>query len=53
MIQVIFEPRADLLEVALQFGMVMMFGCAFPPAFVFAALVSSGFLSERLGLLVL
>ncbi|WOH04025.1 hypothetical protein DCAR_0623430 [Daucus carota subsp. sativus] len=28
----------DLLEVALQFGMVMMFGCAFPPAFVFAAL---------------
>lgn len=28
----------DLLEVALQFGMIMMFACAFPPAFAFAAL---------------
>ncbi|XAR49963.1 hypothetical protein NMG60_11004154 [Bertholletia excelsa] len=28
----------DFLELALQFGMVMMFACAFPPAFAFAAL---------------
>ncbi|XP_028068673.1 anoctamin-like protein At1g73020 isoform X2 [Camellia sinensis] len=28
----------DFLELALQFGMIMMFACAFPPAFVFAAL---------------
>ncbi|KAI3766484.1 hypothetical protein L2E82_16547 [Cichorium intybus] len=28
----------DFLELALQFGMIMMFACAFPPAFAFAAL---------------
>ncbi|GFY97137.1 hypothetical protein Acr_11g0014430 [Actinidia rufa] len=28
----------DFLELALQFGMIMMFACAFPPAFLFAAL---------------
>lgn len=28
----------DLLELALQFGLVMMFACAFPPAFAFAVL---------------
>ncbi|GFZ04235.1 hypothetical protein Acr_16g0008590 [Actinidia rufa] len=28
----------DFLELALQFGMIMMFACAFPLAFVFAAL---------------
>ncbi|XP_076958087.1 anoctamin-like protein At1g73020 [Bidens hawaiensis] len=28
----------EFLELALQFGMVMMFACAFPPAFAFAAL---------------
>ncbi|KAM7254536.1 hypothetical protein ACFE04_003916 [Oxalis oulophora] len=27
----------DFLELALQFGMIMMFACAFPPAFAFAA----------------
>ncbi|KAG2379897.1 Anoctamin-like protein [Vigna angularis] len=27
----------DFLELALQFGMILMFACAFPPAFVFAA----------------
>ncbi|KAM7255699.1 hypothetical protein ACFE04_008597 [Oxalis oulophora] len=27
----------DFLELALQFGMIMMFACAFPPAFGFAA----------------
>lgn len=30
---------ADLLELTLQFGMIMMFACAFPLAFSFAALV--------------
>ncbi|OIW04939.1 hypothetical protein TanjilG_15684 [Lupinus angustifolius] len=29
----------DFLELALQFGMIMMFACAFPPAFAFAALI--------------
>ncbi|KAJ9568403.1 hypothetical protein OSB04_004369 [Centaurea solstitialis] len=28
----------EFLELALQFGMIMMFACAFPPAFAFAAL---------------
>lgn len=28
----------DFLELALQFGMILMFACAFPPAFAFAAL---------------
>lgn len=28
----------DFLELALQFGMIMMFACALPPAFAFAAL---------------
>lgn len=32
---------ADCLELALQFGMIMMFACAFPLAFAFAALVNS------------
>ncbi|KAG5021336.1 hypothetical protein JHK85_017678 [Glycine max] len=27
----------DFLELALQFGMILMFACAFPPAFAFAA----------------
>ncbi|CAH1449343.1 unnamed protein product [Lactuca virosa] len=31
----------DFLELALQFGMIMMFACAFPPAFPFAALERS------------
>lgn len=30
---------ADFLELALQFGMILMFACAFPPAFAFAAVV--------------
>lgn len=30
---------ADFLELALQFGMIMMFACAFPLAFAFTALV--------------
>uniref|UniRef100_A0A9I9DVC9 Anoctamin transmembrane domain-containing protein n=1 Tax=Cucumis melo TaxID=3656 RepID=A0A9I9DVC9_CUCME len=33
--------NADCLELALQFGMIMMFACAFPLAFAFAALVNS------------
>lgn len=37
--QLISSP-ADFLELALQFGMIMMFACAFPPAFAFAALVT-------------
>lgn len=32
---------ADFLELALQFGMIMMFACAFPLAFSFAALVNN------------
>lgn len=32
---------ADFLELALQFGMIMMFACAFPLAFPFAALVNN------------
>ncbi|KAL8170766.1 hypothetical protein V2J09_022570 [Rumex salicifolius] len=28
----------DFLELVLQFGMIMMFACAFPPAFAFAAM---------------
>lgn len=34
---------ADFLELALQFGMIMMFACAFPLAFAFAALVNNSF----------
>lgn len=30
---------ADFLELTLQFGMIMMFACALPPAFAFAAVV--------------
>ena len=33
------ESVADFLELALQFGMIMMFACAFPLIFCFAALV--------------
>jgi hypothetical protein len=33
------ESVVDFLELALQFGMIMMFACAFPLIFCFAALV--------------
>ena len=39
---------ADFLELTLQFGMIMMFACAFPLTFLFAVVVSGiyvGFLS--------
>lgn len=35
------ENGADFLELALQFGMIMMFACAFPLVFCFATLVRS------------
>lgn len=35
----VVESIADFLELALQFGMIMMFACAFPLIFCFAALV--------------
>jgi anoctamin-10 len=35
----IIESTTDFLELALQFGMIMMFACAFPLIFCFAALV--------------
>ena len=40
-LQLMIFPKspADFLELALQFGMIMMFACAFPLAFVFATLV--------------
>ena len=41
--------NADCLELALQFGMIMMFACAFPLAFAFAALVNSLSISLYLG----
>lgn len=34
-----FGFDVDFLELALQFGMIMMFACAFPLLFCFAALV--------------
>uniref|UniRef100_A0A453F9H5 Anoctamin transmembrane domain-containing protein n=1 Tax=Aegilops tauschii subsp. strangulata TaxID=200361 RepID=A0A453F9H5_AEGTS len=34
----VVESIADFLELALQFGMIMMFACAFPLIFCFAAL---------------
>ena len=37
--------NADCLELALQFGMIMMFASAFPLAFAFAALVNSFLIS--------
>jgi len=33
------ESIADFLELTLQFGMIMMFACAFPLIFCFAAVV--------------
>lgn len=36
-----FDFSADFLELALQFGMIMMFACAFPLLFCFAALVNT------------
>lgn len=35
----IVESITDFLELTLQFGMIMMFACAFPSIFCFAALV--------------
>ena len=37
------KPCADFLELALQFGMIMMFACAFPLAFAFSAVVYNAF----------
>ena len=37
------DSPADWLELALQFGMIMMFACAFPLAFAFATLVYNAF----------
>ncbi|RZB97798.1 Anoctamin-like protein [Glycine soja] len=34
---IVLSCFADFLELALQFGMILMFACAFPPAFAFAA----------------
>ncbi|KAM7476033.1 hypothetical protein LguiB_023276 [Lonicera macranthoides] len=44
----------DILELALQFGMIMMFACAFPLAFAFAALTNiTRIRAEALKLLVM
>ena len=37
------DSPVDCLELALQFGMIMMFDCAFPLAFAFAILVYNAF----------